>query len=133
MNNNTLNCGHDRCGACCGGSCGGSCGGCGGELELTQAEVDLLHLFAQIPFLPVARRHGSEHPVFLDDSVGPAELLGPAVAALAQKRLIRLDYDLPLTNYDYSDYEPCSRKGSMALTARGQTVIELLEIQGIEA
>lgn len=129
MDNDTLNCGHDRCGACC----GGSCGGCGGALELTQTEVDLLRLFAQIPFLPVVRQHGAEHPVFFDARIGTAEVLGPAVTALHQKRLIQLDYDLPLLNYDYSDYEPCSHKGSMALTARGQAVVELLEIQGIEA
>ena len=129
MDNDTLNCGHDRCGACC----GGSCGGCGGALELTQTEVDLLRLFAQIPFLPVVRQHETEHPVFFDDRIGTAEALGPAVTALHQKRLIQLDYDLPLLNYDYSDYEPCSHKGSMALTARGQAVVELLEIQGIEA
>lgn len=130
MDTNSLNCGHDHCGACCGG---GSCGGCGGELELTQTEIDLLHLFAQIPFLPVVRKDGSEYPVFLDDGIGTAQTLGPAITALDQKRLIQPDYDQPLQDYDYSDYEPCSQKGSMALTARGQAVVELLEIQGIEA
>ena len=87
MDNDTLNCGHDRCGACC----GGSCGGCGGALELTQTEVDLLRLFAQIPFLPVVRQHEAEHPVFFDDRIGTAEALWPAVTALHQKRLIQLD------------------------------------------
>ena len=52
MEHNSQQCGHNHCGTCC----GGSCGGCGGALELTQREVDLLRLFAQIPFLPVARR-----------------------------------------------------------------------------
>ena len=129
MDNDTLNCGHDHCGACC----GGSCGGCSGELALTQTEVDLLHLFAQIPFLPVVRRYGFEHPVFFDDSIGTVEALEAAITALHQKRLIQLDYNLPLLNFDYSDYELCSHKGSMALTSKGQTVVELLEIQGIEA
>ena len=96
-------------------------------------EADLLRLFAQIPFLPVVRQSGCEYPVFLDAAIGPVEALGPAVIALSQKQLIQLDYDLPLLNYDYSEYEPCCCKGSMALTARGQAVVELLEIQGIEA
>lgn len=129
MDNNTLNCGHDHCGACC----GSSCGSCGNELELSQAEVDLLRLFAQIPFLPVARQRESEDPVFFDNSIASAETLGTAITALYQKRLIQLDYELPLMNYDYSEYEAYPCKGSMALTARGQAVVELLEIQGIEA
>ena len=100
---------------------------------MTQTEIDLLRLFAQIPFLPVARQYGSETPVFFDSGIGSVEILGAAITALQQKRLIQLDYDLPLTNFDYSEYEAYPCQGSMALTARGQTVIELIEIQGIEA
>ena len=129
MEKNTLGCGHDHCGACC----GGSCGGCGGALELTQKEVDLLRLFAQLPFLPVARQMDSGTPVFLENGIASAEAFGAAITALHQKQLIRLDYDLPLLNFDYSDYAQYPHKGSMALTAAGQTVVELLEIQGIEA
>ena len=128
MNNDTMHCGYDHCGACC-----GSCSGCGGELELTQMEIDLLRLFAQIPFLPVARPSGSEEPVFFEPDIGCAEALGTAITALYQKRLIQLDYDLPLLNFDYSEYESYPCKGSMALTARGQAVVEFIEIQGIEA
>lgn len=128
MDNGHLNCGHDNCGACC----GGSCNGCGGELELTQTEVDLLRLFAQIPFLPVAWQSSSGKPAFFDSSIGPGQDLGDAVDALYQKRLIQLDYDLPLLNFDYSEYEAYSRRGSMALTAMGQQAVELLEIYGIE-
>lgn len=129
MDDHTLNCGHDHCGTCC----GGGCHGCGGELELTQPEIDLLRLFAQIPYLPVARRAESDNPVFFENSIAPAETLGAAVAALSQKGLIQVDYELPLKNYDYAQYRSYPRKGSMALTARGQTAVELLEIQGIEA
>ena len=126
MDSNTLHgCGHSPC--------SGNCRGCSKELELTQMEVNLLRLFAQIPFLPVAQRQESGPPLFMGDSIGPAEILGPVITALQQKQLSQLDYDLPLANYSYSDYEPCIRKGSMALTAKGQTVVELLEIQGIEA
>ena len=127
LDNNTLGCGHDHCGTCC----GGSCGGCGGQLELTQKEVELLRLFAQIPFLPVARRRDSETPVFLENGADAAEACGAAITALYQKRLIQLDYDLPLLNFDYGEYSQYPCRGSMALTAMGQTVVELLEIQGV--
>lgn len=132
LGNDVSACGHDHCGACCGGSCGGSCGGCGGELELTQNELDLLRRFAQLPFLPVARRTDSETPICLENGADSAEELGRAIAGLSQKRLIRLDYDLPLLNFDYAAYSQYTHKGSMALTAAGQTAVELLEIQGIE-
>jgi len=128
LEHDTLNCGHDSCGACC----GGSCTGCGGALELTRGELDLLQLFAQIPFLPVVGKYGSELPFFADEGTGAGESLGPVIAALERKRLIQVDYRQPLLNFDYSAYEPCSHKGSMALTTRGQEVLDLLEIQGIE-
>lgn len=123
-------CGHNHCGACCGGTCGG---GCGSSLFLTQAELDILRCFAQIPFLPVARRADSEAPVCLEDGLGPAGTRGAAIAALERKALIRLDYGLPLQNFDYTPYQAYRHRGSMALTARGQRVVEQLEIQGIEA
>lgn len=124
-----MECGHDRCGSCC----GGDCGGCGGGLELTERELALLRRFAQLPFLPVARRYDGETPVCLEDGPEEAETLAGAIAGLSLKGLIRLDYDLPLSNYDYREYEDYPCRGSMALTARGQTVLELLEIRGIEA
>ncbi|MDO4314264.1 MAG: hypothetical protein Q4C45_00710 [Oscillospiraceae bacterium] len=116
----------------CGGCCGGGCGGCHGALLLTREEIDLLLYFAQIPFLPVARRSGSEEPVYRGDGEKPAEETARVITALWQKRLIRLDYDLPLLNFDYAAYSDCPVKGSMALTAMGQQVVEQLEIQGIE-
>ena len=117
----------------CGHDCG-SCGGCGGgALELTEREIALLGRFAQLPFLPVARRYDGETPVCLEDGPEEAETLAGAIAGLFLKGLIRLDYDLPLSNYDYREYEDYPCRGSMALTARGQTVLELLEIRGIEA
>lgn len=123
----TIGCGHDRCGACC----GGSCTGCGGTLLLTQREIDLLLCLAQIPFLPVARQAGSDLPVCLEEEVGGPEA-SEIIRALQQKGLIRLDYDLPLSNFDYAAYQSCPVKGSMALTAAGQQAAEQLEIQGIE-
>ena len=133
LNGNTTDCGHDHCGACCGSSGCGGCGGGGGALELTQRELDLLRRFAQLPFLPVARRWDAETPIYLEDGPEQAESFSAAVAGLQQKRLIRVDYDLPLSNFDYAAYGQYPCRGSMALTARGQAVVELLEIQGIEA
>lgn len=129
MINHPQGCGHDHCG----GSCSGSCGGCGGALELTQREVDLLGLLAQIPFLPVARRQDSETPVFLENGAASAEADGAAILALYRKQLIVLDYQRPLSNFDYAQYGPYPIQGSIALTSRGQAVVSLLEIQGIEA
>jgi hypothetical protein len=119
-------CGQNHCGACC----GGSCTDCGGALLLSWEELELLRRFAALPFLPVARRWDSEEPVCLEDR--PAQGMAQAIIGLYQKRLIRLDYDIPLTNFDYAAYEGYPVRGSMALTAAGQQVVEQLEIQGIE-
>ena len=110
------------------GNCGGSCGGCAGVLELTEEELLLLGRFAQIPVWPVARRADTETPVCLEEDAMRPELL----SALAVKGLIQLDFDLPLTGFDYSAYDACPHKGSMALTAAGQRVIELLDVQGVD-
>lgn len=120
-------CGGDHCGACC----GGDCTGCGGTLWLTQGEIALLLQFAQIPFLPVARRRDSDEPLYLGDGEKTPEEMARVITGLQQKRLIRLDYDMPLSNFDYGAYGDRCDRGSMALTARGQQVVEQMEIQGI--
>lgn len=122
-----MGCGKDHCGTCC----GGNCGGCNGELGLTQKELALLSRFSQLSFLPVAHRWDSQIPVYLEEGAEAAEAYSAAILGLHQKRLIQLDYDIPLLNFDYKNYEQYPNKGSMALTARGWTVVELLEIQGI--
>ena len=121
-----MECGHNRCGACCGGICGG------GALELTAPELDLLRRLAEIPFLPVARTRDSALPVFLEGDRGGPEETGAALTALARKGLIQIDWDIPLIGFDYAAYVAYSVRGSMALTARGQAVLDLLDIQGIE-
>ena len=50
---------------------------------------------------------------------------------LEQKSLVSLDYGKPLPHADLTAYSDYPVKGSMALTARGQTVVEMLEIEGI--
>lgn len=108
-------------------NCNGNCGGCG-ALELTERELALLRRLGEIPFLPVAAAWDMRTPVYLEEEGA----YGPAILALAAKGLIRLDYDIPLQNFDYSAYEAWPLHGSMALTGRGQDILEQIEIQGIE-
>lgn len=116
------------------GGCGHCCRNCGScqpnnDLYLTESELFLLQRFAQQPFWPVARRADDLNPVFLEGEDASADQV--ALQSLAQKRLIRMDYDLPLSNFDYTSYHAYPHKGSMALTALGIEVLELLDIQGI--
>lgn len=118
----------------CSGGCCGSCGSCGGgrELWVTEGEVALLNRFAELAFLPVARRWDSEDPVYLEDGAEKAPLNGDLLKALQFKGLISIDYDMPLAGFDYAAYEGYPCRGSMALTEAGQRAVELLAIQGAE-
>ena len=51
---------------------------------------------------------------------------------LEQKGLISLDYDKPLCGFDMSAYKVFPVHGSIALTQRGQAVLDTLELQGIQ-
>lgn len=117
------------CGNCC-GNCG-SCGSCGGCMELTAGELDMLQTLAQIPFLPVARRLGEDVPVYLEDTERSQEEYSLILQCLEKRGLISIDYDQPLKNFDDAAYEGYPIRGSFALTARGQQVLELLQLQGI--
>ena len=114
----------------CSGNCG-SCGGCARELVLSEKEIDMLWKFSQIPFLPVARKMGDLTPVYLEETELPQEEYSLILQCLEKKGLISLDYHLPLKGCDDSLYAAYPSRGSMALTERGQTVLELLEYQGI--
>lgn len=118
----------------CSGGCCGSCGSCGGgrELWVTEGEVALLNRFAELAFLPVARRWDSEDPVYLENGAEKAPLNGDLLKALQFKGLISIDYDMPLAGFDYAAYEGYPCRGSMALTEAGQRAVELLAIQGAE-
>lgn len=109
-----------------------SCGGCAATLELTQGEIDMLRRFGQIPFLPVARRADDFVPVYLEETDRTPEEYSLILQCLEIKKLISLDFDKPLANFDMSAYRKWPVHGSMALTQRGQTVVEMLELQGIE-
>lgn len=68
----------------------------------------------------------------LEEGTGEQETVSNGILALERKGLIDLDYNLPLQNFDYGPYAAWSRQGSMALTVRGQEVLDVLEIQGVE-
>jgi len=110
----------------CSGNCA-SCSGCARELVLTEAEIAFLEELAQIPFLPVARFMGEDKPAFPERDTPEMTLL---LQCLEKKGLISLDYDKPLRGFNDSAYAAYPIRGSMALTERGQKVLELMEYQG---
>ena len=114
----------------CSGNCG-SCGGCARELTLNEGELRLLDTLSEIPFLPVARKMGDLTPVYLEDNVYSREEYSLILQCLEKKGLISLDYDKPLKNFDDSAYSAYPIRGSMALTERGQTVVEMIQRQGL--
>ena len=113
----------------CNGNCA-ACSGCARELELTSREIDFLDNLAQYAFLPVARTMGDLTPVYLEE--GDREEMSLLLQCLEKKGLISLDYDTPLKGFDMSAYRNYPIHGSMALTERGQKVLELMEYQGIQ-
>ena len=117
---------HD-CSHCsgCSGSCGG-CSGCDKSLTLTQPELDFLNRLAQTPFLPVGRAVDGEEPLFEE-----APDMTPVLQVLEKKNLISIDYKLPLKGCGEAWYLKSPVQGSLALTARGQRVLDLLDYQGI--
>lgn len=117
----------------CSGSCEkcASCGGCGNGLELTQEEIALLRELGQYSFLPVARKASDMIPVYLENGEENKELMSLVIQCLEKKMLIDISYD-PLPGADMSAYKGYPVHGSIALTQRGQQVLELIEVQGIE-
>lgn len=114
----------------CGGNCG-SCGGCAGQLLLTEPELALLDQLGQYAFLPVARKVDDMTPVYLEDTRFSREAYTLALQLLEKKQLITMDYDKPLAGVDMSAYRGLPVWGSMALTARGQSVLDTLSLRGI--
>lgn len=115
------------------GNCNGNCGGCdrcARELVMTQQEIAFLQELGQIPFLPVARKMGDLTPVYLEAGEEKAEEYGLILQLLEKKGLISLDFDKPLHGFSDEAYAAYPIRGSMALTERGQKVLEMLEYQG---
>ena len=105
----------------CSGNCA-SCGGCGKELVLTKAEAEFLQKLGQAD---------SMTPVYLEDTDRSREEYSLILQCLEKKGLISMDYDGPLKGFDAAAYASWPVKGSVSLTARGQSVLELMELQGI--
>ena len=118
----------------CKGNCGGcsGCTGCGGAMELTEGEIAMVRTLGQIPFLPVARKMGEDIPVYLEESVYTPAEYSLILQCLEKRGLISIDYSMPLKGFDDTAYRAYPIRGSFALTQRGQTVLELLEMQGVE-
>ena len=89
----------------------------------------MLDTFSEIPFLPVARKMGDLTPIYLED--GQQEEMSLLLQCLEKKGLISLDYDKPLAGFDETAYAAYPIRGSMALTERGQLVVEMIQRQGV--
>jgi hypothetical protein len=109
-----------------------NCGGCDRSLTLTPGELEILDALAQIPFLPIARTAADPAPLYLESDAHSPEEYALILQCLEKKGLISLDFDRPLANTDLSRYAGYPIHGSMALTFRGQQVLELLDLQGTE-
>ena len=113
----------------CNGNCG-NCGGCAGELVLSQPEIDFLNDLAQNAFLPVARSAADNKPIYLEDDKNTVEQYSLILICLEKKGLIAIDFDQPLKGADMASYKAYPIHGSIALTARGQDVLDVLDKQG---
>lgn len=113
-----------NCNGCC-----GNCGGCG-ELVLAPEEVDILLLLAQVAFLPVMRTADSPDPLCPDIAGQSPEQAGLYLQCLEKRGLITIDFDRPLSGCKgkYANYPI---QGSCGLTARGQELLTLMDIQGL--
>ena len=80
----------------------------------------------------VARKVDDMTPIYLEGTEFSREEYSMVLAHLDRKGLIDIDYRNPLSGFDYASYAGYPVHGSMALTERGHTVIELMEMQGIE-
>ena len=101
-------------------------------MELSRGEIEMLLTLGQIPFLPVARKMGEDIPVYLEDDRCTQEEYSLILQCLEKRGLICIDYTQPLKGFDDSAYAAYPVRGSFALTERGQRVLELLELQGVQ-
>lgn len=115
----------------CTGACG-SCGGCSASLELTAGEIAFLEELAIFAFLPVARRADDMTPYYIEGSAYTREEYSAILLHLEHKKLIDIDYGSPVGSYNDPGYVGLKVHGSVALTQRGQQVVEQMNIQGVQ-
>ena len=118
------NCQQNHCGRCCAGGCAAH----SGALSLTGPEQAFLAALARYAFLPVAYAPRLDSPVCLELAGMEPETAAAALSSLRDKRLISVDYDLPLKNFDYRAYADFERFGSIALTSLGQEAVDETEV-----
>ena len=94
-------------------------------------EIRFLQELGQYSFLPVARKMSDMNPVYLENGEENREVMSLVIQCLEKKMHIDIAYD-PLPGADMSAYKGYPVHGSIGLTERGQQVLELLEVQGIE-
>ena len=94
-------------------------------------EITFLRELGQYSFLPVARKASDMIPVYLEDGEENKEMMSLVLQCLEKKMLIDITYD-PLPGADMGAYKGYPVHGSIALTQRGQQVLELIEVQGIQ-
>ena len=117
------------------GSCSGdcqNCGRCGGSYVLNEGELHLLTQLAQCPFLPLARSADDVTPIYPEGKEYSQREYSLILQCLEKKQLISIDFDAPLKGCDASAYGNYPIRGSFALTATGQQILELLEIPGAQ-
>ena len=118
------NCQQNHCGRCCAGGCEAR----PGRLFLTEPERAFLAALARFAFLPVAYAPRLDAPVCLELESMEPEAAAAALSSLRVRRLVSVDYDLPLKNFDYRAYAEFERFGSIALTCLGQQALDDTEV-----
>lgn len=87
---------------------------------------------AQCPFLPVARSADDVTPIYPEGKEYSQREYSLILQCLEKKQLISIDFDAPLKGCDDAVYGNFPIRGSIALTATGQQILELLDIQGAQ-
>ena len=82
-------------------------------------------------FLPVARKPDDMTPFYPEGEACSLKEYSAILTHLERKGLISIDYGAPVGSYPEELYGKWPVHGSVALTQRGQNVVESLNITGI--
>ncbi len=122
-----------------GGCASGGCSGCHfGEITLFREELMILLDLGQLAFLPILTRSENQGPVYAPAypySQGETPSFSDLIRSLNQKGLLTIDPDIPLENADYGSFasDGALRRGSLALTAKGQEVLDWISPKDLES
>ena len=101
-------------------------------LEGLRRGTRLLEELAVFALLPVARRADDMTPHYVEGTAYSQEDYSAILLHLERKKLIDIDYGSPVGSYTDPGYAGLKVRGSVALTGRGQAVVEQLHIHGIQ-